>query len=130
MGRGHTIVLDDFREICRSAVFYGVTHPRFFVNSNGSVSFDDGVGDFTPTVLEFLSGPPRIAGLWTDLEPNAAGVVSLAYGPASASLLFETTFGQKGRDGYMIRVDDDGTEGVQTECDESNNEVYVEDWPC
>ena len=55
---------------------------------------------------------------------------SLDAGTSSASLVFETTYGQMGRDGFMIRADDDGTMGIQTECDEGNNEAWVDDWPC
>lgn len=78
-----------------------------------------------PVALYAVDGPDRATLLEVKTLPR-----SLDPGTSSASLLFETTFGQMGRDGYMIRADDDGTEGVQTECDESNNEAYVDDWPC
>ena len=47
-----------------------------FVNSNGSVSFDFHDNSPVDNVPAFLGGPPRIAGLWTDLDPSAGGTVS------------------------------------------------------
>ena len=47
-----------------------------FINSNGSVSFDFHDNSPVQTVPAFLGGPPRIAGLWTDLDPSAGGTVS------------------------------------------------------
>ncbi|NOY25326.1 MAG: hypothetical protein GXP62_05585 [Oligoflexia bacterium] len=52
-------------------------------------------------------------------------------GHTSDTLVFETTHASMGADGFMVRVDDDGTgRGVQSECDESNNEAWLADWPC
>ena len=44
---------------------------QFFLNSNGSVSFGAGDTANTPTVPDFFTGPARIAGAWTDLNPNS-----------------------------------------------------------
>ncbi len=78
-----------------------------------------------PVALYAVDGPDRTTLLEVKTLPR-----SLESGTSSASLLFETTYGQMGRDGFMIRADDDGTLGVQTECDEANNEAWVDDWPC
>ena len=52
-------------------------------------------------------------------------------GQTSDTVVFETTRGQMGGDGFMVRVDDDGSgRGAQNECDESNNEAWFTDWPC
>lgn len=56
--------------------FYGTTTSTVHVNSNGSVSLLMGSTDFTATAGEFLSGPPRIAGHWSDLSPNVGGTVN------------------------------------------------------
>jgi len=40
-----------------------------FVNSNGNLTFGSADTAFIPTTDAFLEGPPRIAGLWSDLLP-------------------------------------------------------------
>ncbi len=45
-----------------------------FLNSNGNVTFGVGSTDFSPTVPEFRSGPPRIAPAWADLDPESRAV--------------------------------------------------------
>ncbi|NRA97122.1 MAG: zinc metalloprotease, partial [Planctomycetes bacterium] len=55
--------------------FYGTTTSTIHANSNGSVSLNGGSNDFTATTGEFLSGPPMIAGHWSDLNPTIGGTV-------------------------------------------------------
>jgi len=63
-------------ECVNSIPFYGTSYTDLFINSNGFVSFGSGSDDFTASVSEFANGMPRLAGLWTDLSPNAAGFVN------------------------------------------------------
>ena len=69
---------DDYVEVNLpfSFEFCGISYTSVFVNSNGSVSFGEGDLDFSESVPEFLEGPPRIALLWDDLNPSAAGSIT------------------------------------------------------
>lgn len=59
-----------------SFAFAGQFFSDLFVNANGSVTFGAPDASFTATVAAFLSGPPRIAGMWTDLSPNVGGSIT------------------------------------------------------
>lgn len=48
-----------------------VTWYEFYLNSNGSLTFGDGDVAGTSSADSFTSGPPRVAGAWTDLNPGA-----------------------------------------------------------
>jgi hypothetical protein len=56
--------------------FCGERFTSLFANANGSVTFGRADGTFFETTLAHLSGPPRIAGLWDDLNATAGGSVS------------------------------------------------------
>lgn len=62
--------------------FFGKIYREVFVNSDGNLTF--GVGDARKgeprTVDRFLVGPPRIAPLFTDLDPEAGGLVAAEAG--------------------------------------------------
>lgn len=56
--------------------YYGGRYAQAFVNSDGNVTF--GVGDHASTdrnVARFLTGPPRIAPVFDDLDPSQGGGV-------------------------------------------------------
>ena len=67
---------DDSREVDLPFPFpfYGVTYRKIFINSDGNVTFGGGDADTSSRSIGRLnSGRPRIAGLFTDLDPSADG---------------------------------------------------------
>lgn len=69
--------------------YQGANWTDVWVNSNGSLTF----GEPDPVLFEeslpdFLAGPPRIAGLWDDLDPGVGGQVNVTFGPGSVTIDF------------------------------------------
>ena len=63
--------------------FFGLNYSTLYVGSNGRILFGDADTDFSPSVSEALGDAPFV-GLWTDLNPSAAGTVTLST-PAAGS---------------------------------------------
>jgi len=56
--------------------FCGGEYTLVFLNSNGTLTFEGPSNSAEETTSGFFSGPPRIAGLWDDFDPEAGGAVS------------------------------------------------------
>jgi hypothetical protein len=50
--------------------FFGVAHSDWYVISNGNITFTQGDIDYQGTALHLVSGPPRIAPFFLDLDPS------------------------------------------------------------
>lgn len=69
--------------------FCGVRHESLFVNANGDISFVAPNGDFSESTPEFLSGAPRIAGIWDDLDPTSGGTVTFQKTDWSYTIIYD-----------------------------------------
>ncbi|HWN08261.1 MAG TPA: PPC domain-containing protein [Pyrinomonadaceae bacterium] len=85
----------------------GQTFNSFFVNSNGSVTFGAGDPDFSETTAEHLTGPPRIAGLWDDLNASAGGTLSWSENSNSVTITFSNVpeFINTGSNSFSITIE-------------------------
>ena len=69
--------------------FCGQRFTSLFANANGNVTFGRSDAGFSETTLAHLSGPPRIAGLWDDLNAAAAGTVTFEESANSFTVRWE-----------------------------------------
>lgn len=86
LGTAVTLSDDDAREVALpfSFSYFGVSYDRVFVNSDGSLTFSQGdTASSARSVSRLMTGPPRVAPLFTDLDPSAGGRV-LTSGDAGA----------------------------------------------
>jgi|GEM_PF-1065802 len=86
--------------------FCGVRHDSLYVNANGTISFIAPNGDFSESAPEFLSGPPQIAGVWDDLNPSAAGVVTFDKTDYSFTVIWDQVpqFGNADANSFSITL--------------------------
>jgi hypothetical protein len=78
LGSRMTLGDDDMREVVLSFVFpfFGNGYDRVFVNSDGNLTFGEGDAASTErSVSRLLTGPPRVAPLFADLDPSTSGTV-------------------------------------------------------
>ena len=89
--------------------FQGTNWSSVFVNGNGNLTFGEGNDDFTESVAELLSGPPRIAPLWDDLF-SPLGLVIAEPGHKSMTIHFVSVpeFLTQGTNYFSVRLDDKG----------------------
>ncbi len=128
---------DDTIEIALPFTF-GICGQEFnsvFVNSNGHVTFGAGDTFFVDSIGGHLSGPPRIAGLWDDLNPAAGGIITVDQTRNSYSIIFDCVpefsfFGDGGSNSFEITLhaprsddDDDSSSDDDSSDDESRKPV-------
>lgn len=78
LGSRLTLADDDTTRVALSAPlpYFGNSVSEAFVNSDGNVTFGAGDGSSSArSIGRFLSGAPRVAGFFADLDPSAGGGV-------------------------------------------------------
>ncbi len=90
--------------------FQGTSWSSVFVNGNGNLTFGEGNDDFSESVADLLSGPPRIAPMWDDLF-SPAGLVIAEPGHKSMTIHFVSVpeFLTQGTNYFSVRLDDKGS---------------------
>lgn len=71
--------------------FFGEVYSQVVVNSDGNLTFREGdgkVGD-ARTELRFLSGPPRIAPMFADMDPSAGGEIRAVEGEGAIQFIWD-----------------------------------------
>ena len=68
--------------------FYGNTYTQCYINSNGNITFGAGSTIYLESVSNLVTGPPRVAAWWDDLNPSAWGTVAFE----STSTAFSSDF--------------------------------------
>ncbi len=87
----------------------GQSFNSVIVNGNGFLTLggaDNSFFNFLPNENAFLSGPARMAGLWTDLSPNQGGQVVYHQTPYSFSAVWQGVpeFGGIGSNSFLIHL--------------------------
>jgi hypothetical protein len=107
--------------------FFGTSYPEVYLNSDGNLSF--GAGDDTSGQRDkarFLTGVPRIAALYADLNPAAGGAVR--WGKRTADSAFVTYEGVRrfdARGGGSVTVTLDATGRIELAYGAINGTGYI-----
>ena len=99
--------------------FCGERYNSLFVNGNGNITFGEPSGQFAESAGALLAGPPRIAGLWRDLNASEGGIVTF---DTDESSFFEVIWenvpeagaGNSNTFSITLRAKNNGTESPET----------------
>lgn len=91
--------------------YYGQTYRRVYLNSDGNLSFEEGDHESTARSLErVLSGPPRIAPFFTDLDATAGGEVRVLNVPDRFVVSWDAVpeWGKESPNTFQVELTPDG----------------------
>jgi len=96
-----------------NVLLYGVAYNAFFVNSNGSITFDHGDTDFQESLADHFAAP-RISMLFDDLNPSAGGAISWQQLPDRVVVTYVDVpeFFSTGRNSFQVEMGFDGRIGI------------------
>jgi hypothetical protein len=92
--------------------FFGRSYRRLFLNSDGNLTFGEGDSESTERGIErFLSGPPRIALFFADLDPSEGGEVRVLNVPDRFVVTWDAVpeWGEEEPNTFQIEIVPDGT---------------------
>lgn len=94
--------------------FYGEVQTAAFINANGNITFLRRDDSRIPSLASFAQRSPRIAPLWVDLNPAAAGETGGIFLASTSDRLVVTwkevpEFGKRGTNSFQVILDSDGT---------------------
>lgn len=91
---------------------FGKSYTKVFVNSDGNLTFGAGDKSTDRSLTRFLTGAPRIAALFADLDPSTGGGVSVSTdGGTSATITYTSVpvWGGGGTNSMSVKLASDGT---------------------
>lgn len=92
--------------------FFGKTYTKVYVNSDGNLTFGAGDGATADrSVARFLTGAPRIAAVYSDLDPSSGGGVSYTQTDATTLTISYTgvpVWGEGGTNTFTVTLTADG----------------------
>jgi hypothetical protein len=89
---------------------YGLTYGGFHVGSNGYITFDDGDGDWTPSLGDHFAAP-RISMQFNDFSPQNGGTVSRLQSADRIVVTYENIpeYTDIGSNNFQVEMHFDGT---------------------
>jgi len=94
--------------------FFNSIYSEFYLNSDGNITFGEADGESAARSLgRTVSGPPRIAALFVDLDPSQGGTVQVATGAGRVTITWSAvpeyrSFGSGPAQNAQIRLFDSG----------------------
>jgi subtilisin family serine protease len=102
---------DSSAAVAVATTYFGQSYTQFFVGSNGFITYNAGATGFTESLATHFGAPPRISGLFDDLNPAAGGQVSWRLLPdrVAVTWLNVTEFGATNQNTFQIELHFDET---------------------